>query len=43
MRFQNGWKLNHHTDEAHIAASEGLASDYIDNGQMEAPKELVTR
>jgi hypothetical protein len=32
MSVQNGWKLNHHTDEAHVAASEGLASDYIDNG-----------
>jgi hypothetical protein len=43
MRIQDGWKVNHHTDEAHTAASEGMASDYIDNGQMDAPKELVTR
>ena len=43
MSVQNKWRLNHHTDEAHVAASEGLASDYVDNGQMDAPKELVTR
>ena len=43
MSVQIERRLNHHTDEAHVAASEGLASDYIGNGEMDAPKELVTR
>lgn len=43
LSIQERGKLNHHTDEAHVAASEGMASDYIDNGRMDAPKELVTR
>jgi hypothetical protein len=43
MSVQDKRRLNHHTDEAHVAASEDVASDYIDNGRMDAPKELVTR
>ena len=43
MSVQMRGKLNHHTDEAHGAASEGTASDYIDNGQMDATMWMLSQ